>query len=127
MNKLPIIRYLPLITFLAITPCGLDSLCLPLLLVLPIALLAGDLNGLLPLVGIALILFCNPSKSTQRKIGYLFGISILLVTLIKIPYDASNSFSYVWGSSITYFLTDVFILSSFISAWLSSMTSSRTL
>lgn len=118
MNKAPIIRYLPLITFLLITPCGSDSLCFPLLLVLPIALAAGDLTSVLPLVGVGLILVSGPVQSTKSKIGYVLGILILVLTLIKIPYDAGNSFEYVWNSFITYFLTGVFILSSIISVWL---------
>lgn len=119
MKKPALLRWLPLITFLLIIPCGLDTpVCLPFIFIIPIALLAGDVNTILPIIGIFLILINNPYQTITKKIIHLLGVAILLVTVFKIPHDAGNSFKYVWDSTLSYSTIILFLVCSIISCLL---------
>ncbi|GAB4014921.1 hypothetical protein GCM10028773_03140 [Spirosoma koreense] len=128
MNTQKIFKWLPIITYLFITPCGSHTFCVPLLITLPIGLFAGDFNGILPLIGLVLIIYANTASISKNKILFIIGALILIVTIFKlIYYDfTTKNYDYVWDSAITYITLFLFIMCSLISIYVVFNVKSKT-
>ncbi len=119
MKTINVLKWLPICTFMLITPCGSNTFCIPMLITLPVGLLAGDLNGVLPLVGIISIIYCNILGITKNKILFTVGVLLLLISIFKNIYNTllDRSYAYIWDSSVTYLSLGLFAICSFVSIY----------